>query len=90
MGISQLTAYHRKIRKVQCYAEELFMMTMIFKDAGYDIICFDGPGQGSALEDYKIPMTHEWEKPVKSILDYFRLNDVTLIGHGNSRKNGRG
>ena len=62
------------------YVEELFLMTMIFKDAGYDVICFDGPGQGSALEDYNIPMTHEWEKPVKSILDYFRLNDVTLIG----------
>jgi pimeloyl-ACP methyl ester carboxylesterase len=25
-------------------------------------------------------MTHEWEKPVKSILDYFSLKDVTLIG----------
>ncbi|MGN6713195.1 alpha/beta hydrolase [Anaerocolumna jejuensis] len=62
------------------YVEELFLMTLIFKDAGYDVICFDGPGQGTALEDYKIPMTHEWEKPVKSILDYFRLNDVTLIG----------
>ncbi|WP_033168039.1 alpha/beta hydrolase [Clostridium sp. KNHs205] len=62
------------------YVEELFLMTMIFKDAGYDVICFDGPGQGTALEDYKIPMTHEWEKPVKSILDYFRLNEVTLIG----------
>lgn len=62
------------------YVEELFLMTMIFKDAGYDVICFDGPGQGSTLEDYKIPMTQEWEKPVKSILDYFLLNDVTLIG----------
>ncbi|WP_139348736.1 alpha/beta hydrolase [Clostridium sp. Marseille-P2415] len=62
------------------YIEELFLMTVIFKDAGYDVICFDGPGQGSTLEDYKIPMTHEWEKPVKSILDYFKLNDVTLIG----------
>lgn len=62
------------------YVEELFMMTMIFRDAGYDVICFDGPGQGSALEDYKIPMPHKWERPVKSILDYFELNDVTLIG----------
>lgn len=62
------------------YVEELFLMVMIFKDAGYDVVCFDGPGQGIALEDYKIPMTHEWEKPVKSVLDYFNLNDVTLIG----------
>jgi pimeloyl-ACP methyl ester carboxylesterase len=62
------------------YVEELFRLTMIFKDSGYDVICFDGPGQGSALEDYKIPMTHEWEKPLKSILDYFKLEDVILIG----------
>jgi pimeloyl-ACP methyl ester carboxylesterase len=25
-------------------------------------------------------MTHEWEKPVKAVLDYFKLDDVTLIG----------
>ncbi len=62
------------------YVEELFMMTMVFIDAGYDVICFDGPGQGSALEDYRIPMSHKWERPAKSILDYFELNDVTLIG----------
>ena len=24
--------------------------------------------------------THEWEKPVKAILDYFKLDDVTIIG----------
>ncbi len=25
-------------------------------------------------------MTHEWEKPVNTVLDYFKLNEVTLIG----------
>jgi predicted esterase YcpF (UPF0227 family) len=25
-------------------------------------------------------MTHEWEKPVRAVLDYFALEDVTLIG----------
>jgi pimeloyl-ACP methyl ester carboxylesterase len=25
-------------------------------------------------------MTHEWEKPVGAVLDYFNLDDVTLIG----------
>lgn len=24
--------------------------------------------------------THEWKRPVKAILDYFRLDDVTIIG----------
>lgn len=62
------------------YIEEGNLIMLVFKDAGYDIISFDGPGQGTSLEDYKMPMTHEWEKPVKSLLDYFNLNDITLIG----------
>lgn len=62
------------------YIEEATRMLMVFKDAGYDTIAFDGPGQGTVLEDYNIPMTHEWEKPTKAVLDYFGLSDVTLIG----------
>lgn len=62
------------------YAEEMFKHALFFKEAGYDVVFFDGPGQGSSLEDYKIQMTHEWEKPVKTILDFFQLDDVTLLG----------
>lgn len=62
------------------YVDEMFKMALFLKESGYDVVFFDGPGQGSALEDYKLPMTHEWEKPVKSILDYFKLDDVTLLG----------
>jgi alpha-beta hydrolase superfamily lysophospholipase len=62
------------------YVEEIFKMALLLKESGYDVVFFDGPGQGSALEDYKIPMTHQWEKPVEAILDYFNLDDVTLIG----------
>lgn len=62
------------------YIEELFSLLIGMKEEGYDIVCFDGPGQGSVLEDCKMPMTHEWEKPVKTILDFFNLDDVTLIG----------
>ena len=62
------------------YAEELFAMAMPIKDSGYEVVCFEGPGQGSTLEDYKIPMTYEWEKPVKTILDFFQLDNVTLLG----------
>ncbi|OCA97800.1 alpha/beta hydrolase [Clostridium beijerinckii] len=62
------------------YSEELFAIAMTIRDSGYDVICFDGPGQGVTLEDYKVPMTHEWEKPVKTILDFFELDNVTLLG----------
>lgn len=62
------------------YIEEFFSLMEYISERGYDIVCFDGPGQGSALEDYGLHMTPEWEKPVGAILDYFKLDDVTLIG----------
>ena len=46
----------------------------------YDIILFESPGQGCVLEDQKIPITTEWQKPVGAVLDYFSLDDVTLMG----------
>jgi pimeloyl-ACP methyl ester carboxylesterase len=62
------------------YIEEYFSTMSYFRDAGYDVISFEGPGQGAVLEDYHLPMTPEWEKPVKAVLDYFHLDDVTLFG----------
>jgi pimeloyl-ACP methyl ester carboxylesterase len=62
------------------YIEEYFSTMSYFRDAGYDVISFEGPGQGAVLEDEHLPMTPEWEKPVKAVLDYFHLDDVTLLG----------
>ncbi|WP_312611546.1 alpha/beta fold hydrolase [Oscillibacter sp.] len=62
------------------YIEEFMRMLLVFRDAGYDTIAFDGPGQGTVLEECNMPMTPEWEKPVHTLLDYFKLNDVTLLG----------
>ena len=62
------------------YIEEWFSALFALRDAGYDVVAFDGPGQGAALEEFHIPMTHAWEKPVKAVLDYFQLDEVTLMG----------
>ena len=62
------------------YVEEMFKTILTMKESGFDVVFFDGPGQGATLEDYQIPMTHEWEKPVKAVMDYFKLDDVTVIG----------
>jgi pimeloyl-ACP methyl ester carboxylesterase len=62
------------------YVEEMFKTILAMKESGFDVVFFDGPGQGATLEDYHIPMTHEWEKPVKAVLDFFTLESVTLIG----------
>jgi pimeloyl-ACP methyl ester carboxylesterase len=62
------------------YIEELFSSQLYFYQNGFDIITFEGPGQGATLEEGHIPMTYEWHKPCKAVFDYFKLNDVTLIG----------
>ena len=62
------------------YIEELFAVMFALRDAGYDVIAFDGPGQGTALEDFNLPMTHEWERPVQVVLDYFDVDNVSLLG----------
>ncbi|MBX9794853.1 MAG: alpha/beta hydrolase, partial [Burkholderiaceae bacterium] len=62
------------------YLEELFLGFFWLRDAGYDVVAFEGPGQGGALFDAGLPMTHEWEKPVAAVLDHFGLSDVSLIG----------
>jgi pimeloyl-ACP methyl ester carboxylesterase len=62
------------------YVEEFFPMAFFFVDAGYDVVLFEGPGQGGALEDAGLPLTPEWEGPVAAVLDHFELDDVSLIG----------
>ena len=62
------------------YIEEFFPIAFFLVASGYDVVLFDGPGQGGALNDNRLPMTHVWEQPVKVVLDYFGLADVTLFG----------
>ena len=62
------------------YIEEWLPAALFFRDAGYDTIMFEGPGQGGALELAQLTITPEWEKPVKAVLDFFRLDAVTLMG----------
>jgi len=63
------------------YIEELFPMQLYLRKAGFDVITFEGPGQGAALEVEHLAMTPEWEGPVRVVLDHFQLDDVTLVGY---------
>jgi pimeloyl-ACP methyl ester carboxylesterase len=62
------------------YIEEWLPAALVFRDAGYDTILFEGPGQGAALELAHLLMSPEWEQPVKALLDFFHLDAVTLMG----------
>ncbi len=60
--------------------EEFYSIMIYFSNQGYDVIGFEGPGQGGALRLYGLPITYEWEKPLKAILDYFKVEEATLLG----------
>lgn len=62
------------------YVEEFCALAEAIALCGYEVVMFDGPGQGATLLREKMPMTHEWEKPVGAVLDHLGLTDVTLIG----------
>jgi pimeloyl-ACP methyl ester carboxylesterase len=62
------------------YIEELTPAFLAFNDAGYEVVAFEGPGQGGALEDSGLPMTRDWHKPVAAVLDHFGLQEVALVG----------
>jgi pimeloyl-ACP methyl ester carboxylesterase len=62
------------------FVEELYPLMNYFREHGYEVIAFEGPGQGSCLRKYGLVMTPEWERPVGAVLDYYDLSDVTLLG----------
>ena len=62
------------------YLEEFLPVILYLQSCGFAVYMFEGPGQGMAIRKYKIPFTYEWEKPVKAVLDFYRLEEVTAIG----------
>ncbi|HEX7662845.1 MAG TPA: alpha/beta fold hydrolase [Pseudonocardiaceae bacterium] len=68
------------INGFDAYIEELTRFALVLRDAGYDVIAFDGPGQGTVLEELGTPMTPEWEGPVAAVLDHFGVAKATAIG----------
>ena len=62
------------------FIEEFYSMMRHFSDDGYDVIGFDGPGQGATRRRHGVAFDYRWEKPTGAVLDYFHVDDVTLIG----------
>jgi pimeloyl-ACP methyl ester carboxylesterase len=62
------------------YIEEFFPFLSQMRDDGWTIVAFEGPGQGTALEEGRTVLTSDWHGPVAAVLDAFDLDDVTLLG----------
>lgn len=61
------------------FMEEFYLEMKNLPLKGYTVIVFEGPGQGRTLRD-GLKMTHEWEKPVSAVLDYFNPDRPALVG----------
>ena len=62
------------------YFEEFLFTVLYMQEQGFEVYMFEGPGQGGVIRIRDMHFTHEWEKPVKAVLDYFELENVTIIG----------
>ena len=60
--------------------EEFFAIWERIAEAGFDVVSFEGPGQGGPLNLAGLPFDHDWEGPVGAVLDHLELEDVTLVG----------
>ncbi|MCR5212612.1 MAG: alpha/beta hydrolase [Lachnospiraceae bacterium] len=62
------------------YFEEFLFTVLYMQEQGFEVYMFEGPGQGGVMRVQGMHFTHEWDKPVKAVLDFFKLSDVTIIG----------
>lgn len=61
------------------YAEEILDFASHFPTRPFNIIAFDGPGQGhTALAG--MPLEPEWEHPTDAVLDYFGVTSTAALG----------
>ena len=61
------------------YAEEIISFALHFPTRPFDIIAFDGPGQGhTALAG--MPLEPQWERPTEAVLDYFGVTSTAALG----------
>jgi pimeloyl-ACP methyl ester carboxylesterase len=62
------------------FKEEFYSLMKFFSNSGYHVILFEGPGQGAARRKYNLSFDYRWEKPVSAVLNYFGLQEATLVG----------
>jgi pimeloyl-ACP methyl ester carboxylesterase len=60
--------------------EEFFAIWERIAAAGFDVVAFEGPGQGGARALGGLTFDHDWEKPVAAVLNYFGLERAGLVG----------
>lgn len=62
------------------YLEEFFFPMLYLAKNGFAVYLFEGPGQGGVVRSQGKKFTHQWEKPVKAVLNAIGERDVTIMG----------
>lgn len=60
--------------------EEFYAIWERIAAAGFDVIAFEGPGQGGARALGGLTFDHDWEKPVSTVLDHFAVERAAIVG----------
>ena len=61
------------------YAEEIIDFASHFPTRPFDVIAFDGPGQGHTVLA-GMPLEPQWERPTNAVMDYFGIESTAALG----------
>jgi pimeloyl-ACP methyl ester carboxylesterase len=61
------------------FIEEFVLQVSAFTARGYDVILFEGPGQGKCLRQ-KMYFRYDYEKPTTAVIDFFKLDSCAMVG----------
>jgi pimeloyl-ACP methyl ester carboxylesterase len=67
--------------------ESYFVIAAAALRRGYNVLAFDGPGQGAALRDQKLVMRPDWEAVITPVIDYamtrgeIAAEEIILFGY---------
>lgn len=50
--------------------EELYYVAVAAKERGYNVLTFEGPGQGRVIREQGLPFRKDWEKVVTPVVNY--------------------
>jgi pimeloyl-ACP methyl ester carboxylesterase len=63
------------------FCEELYFTAVEFLKRDYNVLIFDGPGQGHSLRKNRLFMRPDWENVIKPILEFAKTLPFTAVGN---------
>lgn len=62
------------------FVEEFYPYMVEFYKRGFDVIIFEGPGQGSVIHKHGLTFEWQWENCTSTVLDYFNIEECSFMG----------